>query len=273
MTLVSTARTTPRRDTPLLRIVVTDANVLINLMHVSRLEHAEWEQEIQRRLQSVKDGTAALHGHDDVMRELDEIVRRCCGFTGRRKRGSRPPSPPTATEPRTPSSARLHGRAWRAPPKRVSFSTAFLCRAIVCGHAVCRQARHRSRSRQIELRFTNGDGELCYWNGFDPFMKRVPTLARIYRPEPVQPEIRDRNVHRLRRRRAVGVFEFEPEATPVSCHQQVELGARVGAIEIRIATSIHQVHRIFERESLPRGAELGMGEHVETISTAEQIVQ
>lgn len=37
---------------------------------------AAWEQEILRRLQSVKDGTAVLHDHDDVMRELDEIVQR-----------------------------------------------------------------------------------------------------------------------------------------------------------------------------------------------------
>jgi hypothetical protein len=37
---------------------------------------AAWEQEIGRRLQSIKDGTAVLHDHDDVMRELDEIVRR-----------------------------------------------------------------------------------------------------------------------------------------------------------------------------------------------------
>jgi hypothetical protein len=37
---------------------------------------AAWEQEIARRLQSIKDGTAVLHDHDDVMRELDEIVRR-----------------------------------------------------------------------------------------------------------------------------------------------------------------------------------------------------
>jgi hypothetical protein len=37
---------------------------------------AAWEQEIVRRLQSIKDGTAVLHDHDDVMRELDEIVRR-----------------------------------------------------------------------------------------------------------------------------------------------------------------------------------------------------
>lgn len=36
---------------------------------------AAWEQEIVRRLQSLKDGTAVLHDHDDVMRELDEIVR------------------------------------------------------------------------------------------------------------------------------------------------------------------------------------------------------
>lgn len=37
---------------------------------------AAWELEIIRRLQSIKDGTAVLHDHDDVMRELDEIVRR-----------------------------------------------------------------------------------------------------------------------------------------------------------------------------------------------------
>ena len=36
---------------------------------------AAWEQEIGRRLQSIKDGTAVLHDHDDVMRELDEIAR------------------------------------------------------------------------------------------------------------------------------------------------------------------------------------------------------
>jgi hypothetical protein len=39
---------------------------------------AAWEQEIARRLQRIKDGTAVLHDHDDVMRELDEIVRRFC---------------------------------------------------------------------------------------------------------------------------------------------------------------------------------------------------
>jgi hypothetical protein len=31
---------------------------------------------VARRLQSIKDGTAVLHDHNDVMRELDEIVRR-----------------------------------------------------------------------------------------------------------------------------------------------------------------------------------------------------
>jgi hypothetical protein len=37
---------------------------------------AVWEQEILRRVQTIKDGTAVLHDHDDVMREIEEIVRR-----------------------------------------------------------------------------------------------------------------------------------------------------------------------------------------------------
>ena len=35
---------------------------------------AAWDEEIARRVQSVKDGTAVLHEHEDVMRELDEIA-------------------------------------------------------------------------------------------------------------------------------------------------------------------------------------------------------
>ncbi len=37
---------------------------------------AAWDEEIAARLQSIKDGTAVLYEHDDVMRELKEIVKR-----------------------------------------------------------------------------------------------------------------------------------------------------------------------------------------------------
>ena len=37
---------------------------------------ASWDEEIARRVQSIKDGTAVLYDHDDVMKELEEIVKR-----------------------------------------------------------------------------------------------------------------------------------------------------------------------------------------------------
>jgi hypothetical protein len=37
---------------------------------------AAWQEEIARRLRSVQDGSAVVHEHDDVMRELEEIVKR-----------------------------------------------------------------------------------------------------------------------------------------------------------------------------------------------------
>ena len=37
---------------------------------------AAWDEEIARRLKSIQDGTAVLIDHDDVMREIDAIVKR-----------------------------------------------------------------------------------------------------------------------------------------------------------------------------------------------------
>lgn len=64
-------RKLPKQDRALLRTELDDLDEPAPQEEIN----AAWDEEIARRLQTVKDGTAVLHDHEDVMRELDEIAK------------------------------------------------------------------------------------------------------------------------------------------------------------------------------------------------------
>lgn len=70
--LLDEAQKLPKQDRALLR---AELEQLDDETPDGEVE-AAWDEEIARRVQSIKDGTAVLYDHDDVMRELEEIVKR-----------------------------------------------------------------------------------------------------------------------------------------------------------------------------------------------------
>lgn len=68
--LLDEARKLPKEDRALLRAELEQLDDDVSQQDVD----AAWDEEIARRLQSLKDGTAVLHDWDDVEREADRIV-------------------------------------------------------------------------------------------------------------------------------------------------------------------------------------------------------
>ena len=64
--LLDEARKLPKQDRALLRAELDDLDEPAPQEEIE----AAWDEEIARRLQTVKDGTAVRHDHEDVMREL-----------------------------------------------------------------------------------------------------------------------------------------------------------------------------------------------------------
>lgn len=62
----------PKEDRALLRAELED---LDNDAYEDEAE-AAWDEEIARRVQLLKDGSAVLYAHDEVMRELEEIAKK-----------------------------------------------------------------------------------------------------------------------------------------------------------------------------------------------------
>ena len=61
----------PREDRALILAELEESEQDVDPQEVE----SAWQDEVARRLQGLKDGSADLHNHDDVMRELEEIVK------------------------------------------------------------------------------------------------------------------------------------------------------------------------------------------------------
>lgn len=70
--LLEDAKRLPKEDRALLRAELDQLDDEAPQQDVD----AAWDEEIAARLQSIKDGTAVLYEHDEVMRELKGIVKR-----------------------------------------------------------------------------------------------------------------------------------------------------------------------------------------------------
>jgi len=110
--------------------------------------------------------------------------------------------------------------------------------------------RSAQRGRQVRQRFHGQDG--------DPGIEGVFLLPWIDDPEVIQPEIMQSHVHRTTGAGRVGVFDLEAIPPAPQMHQQIEFGAAVSGPEIRIACA-QQANDLLDGESLPRGAQPGMG--------------
>ncbi len=62
----------PKQDRALLRAELAELDDEASEGEVE----AAWDEELARRVQSIKDGAAVLYDHEEVMRELEEIVKR-----------------------------------------------------------------------------------------------------------------------------------------------------------------------------------------------------
>jgi len=62
----------PREDRALIRAELEESDQDTEPKEVE----SAWQDELARRLQGLKEGTAVLHDHDEVMLELEEIVKR-----------------------------------------------------------------------------------------------------------------------------------------------------------------------------------------------------
>src|SRR5829696_1289610 len=91
--------------------------------------------------------------------------------------------------------------------------------------------------------------------------------------EPLEGQIGQGYLHGLRNAGSIAVLELEAVALAAPQYQEVELRARVRSIEERIALSAQQANRLLEREALPRGAELGMRQHITATPHAEEQMQ
>ena len=68
--LLDEVKKLPKEDRALLRVELDELDDEASEEEVN----AAWDEEIARRLQSIKDGTATLHDWDDVERQADRIV-------------------------------------------------------------------------------------------------------------------------------------------------------------------------------------------------------
>ena len=68
--ILDEAQKLPKQDRALLRAELEQLDDDVPQHEVD----AAWEEEVAKRLQSLKDGTAVLHDWDDVEREADRIV-------------------------------------------------------------------------------------------------------------------------------------------------------------------------------------------------------
>lgn len=68
--ILDEAQKLPKQDRALLRAELEELDDDVPQDEVD----AAWEGEIEKRLQGLKDGTAALHDWDDVEREADRIL-------------------------------------------------------------------------------------------------------------------------------------------------------------------------------------------------------
>ena len=108
--------------------------------------------------------------------------------------------------------------------------------------------------------------------GGDGVGERILPIPRIQDPQVRKPQILDDHVHGFRGARGVGAFELEAPAPSPPQQHQVQLGAALGGVEVRLPLPVRD-QRLLQGESLPARAVARVRRQVLHLFQPQQEVQ